>query len=158
MLLVAAFIVLASDHPWVWLAGIFMGLLVLNATLHAADLDEAMRRLDTRVDGHYGPMSANSGMRVVPIEIPVRGERLRVQHGVPDPSAWLLSTLIWMGAAAGGALRAAGPVLVVGVVAALAWLGTGVACLALAQPRTAAGRASYRSPPRAAHPIHPSRA
>lgn len=105
--LVGSILVLASDHPWVWLAGIFVGLLFLNATLTAAGADEAMRSLGTLLNGHYGLMPATSGMRVVPMEIPVRGETLRVQHGVPDLSAWLLSTLIWMGAAAGGVLWAA---------------------------------------------------
>lgn len=62
--LVGSILVLASDHPWVWLAGIFVGLLVLNATLQAAGLDEAMRSLGTLVNGHYGLVAVASAAAV----------------------------------------------------------------------------------------------
>jgi hypothetical protein len=105
--LVGSVIVLASDHPWIWLAGILVGLFVLGATLAAAGMDEAMRSLDTLVHGRYGLMTALTGLRQVTSEVVVRGEVMRARNGVPDLSAWLLSTLIWMGAAAGGVLWAA---------------------------------------------------
>jgi hypothetical protein len=105
--LVGSVIALASDYPWVWLGGIFVGLLILNATLTAAGLDEATRSLNALVNGHYGLMTAISGMRQAVSEVVIRGEMLRVRSGAPDLSAWLLSTLIWMGAAAGGVLWAA---------------------------------------------------
>jgi hypothetical protein len=105
--LVGSIIVLASDHPWIWLAGITVGLFILGSTLSAAGLEDALEYFHTLIIGHYGLWGAISGTKQIVSELTLNDRTFTSSHGVPDLSSWLASTAIWMTAAAAGFLWAA---------------------------------------------------
>lgn len=102
--LLGSIVVLASDHPWRWFAGI-TGAAVLVMGLGTAGAQQALTGL---VEGRYGlELLATGGYsREVPVPTPAGG----VAHAgvfVPAPGAWRTAALLWTALALAGLLAAA---------------------------------------------------
>jgi hypothetical protein len=91
--LLVSIAVIASNHPWRWVAGIALGYLVLIAFLSLVELRTAAQWLDKLFVGWYGLRAAMFGA-IKDLEW-------------PSVDRWLGATLIWGAIAIAGVLAAA---------------------------------------------------
>ena len=106
--LLGSAVVLASNHPWRWLAGIAVSFFLLVVVAEAAKLPGLEQALDDVVTGRYGIGGLVTGMYESVQTVTGRGGRV-VQHPVvrPDLGGWLGATALWMGLGIAGTLAAA---------------------------------------------------
>jgi hypothetical protein len=98
---------LASDRPWLWIAGVFVGFFILLSTLDAAGFRAGLDSILTVIYGRFGLATAITGIRTVGSTILVGGRSLQVRQDAPEVLSWLASTAIWTMLALGGFLWAA---------------------------------------------------
>jgi hypothetical protein len=106
--LLATIVVLTSDHPWRWFAGIVLGFVLLNAVLQASQLDEIAAALGSVWEGNLGLKTALSGSTEVPREVTLQnGQTLVRTVSQANQQAWLKASALWLGLATAGVLAAA---------------------------------------------------
>jgi hypothetical protein len=105
--LFGSILVLASDHPWLWIAGLFVGFFILAATLSAAGLQSGLDSIFAVVFGRYGISSALTGLRPTVETLLVGDRSVQVRQSVPELRGWVVATAVWTIVAAGGFLWAA---------------------------------------------------
>jgi hypothetical protein len=106
--LVGSTVVLASDHPWRWFAGIVLGFVVLPAFLQGAQLHELATALRSIWEGNLGLKTALTGTIEVPREMTLRnGQTLVRTVAQANQHAWLNASALWLGLATAGVLAAA---------------------------------------------------
>lgn len=102
--LVGSVVVLASDHPWRWLAGLAFGVMLLFGMADALDVEPA---LGAFLQGPYGVETASTGISVQEAVITVDGDHARVRRHRPVAGHWATATLLWTGLGLAGVLAAA---------------------------------------------------
>lgn len=105
--LVGSTVVLASDHPWRWFAGIVLGFVLLNGILQGAQLHEIAAALRNVWEGNLGLKTALTGTIEVPREMTLPNGRT-ISRSVSQASlpAWLNASALWLGLATAGVLAA----------------------------------------------------
>ena len=104
MYLLGSIVVLATDHPWRWYAGLVLGwMLAVGMGIDWGA--EAARGL---TEGRYGLEVLTTGgeARDVIVANPAGG-RIRTMTYAPLPAAWRVAALLWMGTGLAGTLAAA---------------------------------------------------
>lgn len=104
MYLLGSIVVLASDHPWRWYAGLVLGLILTAGT--GIDLGAEITR--GLIEGPYGLEVLTTGgeARDVSVANPAGGQ-IRSMTYAPMPAAWPVAALLWIGAGLAGTLAAA---------------------------------------------------
>lgn len=106
--LLASAIVLSSDHPWRWFAGIVLGFVLLNGILQAAQLHELAAAVRSVWEGNLGLEVALTGSTEVPTEVSRRDGTTIIRHiDRPDYHAWIRAALLWLGIGTAGVIAAA---------------------------------------------------
>jgi hypothetical protein len=106
--LLASTIVLSSDHPWRWLAGIVFGFVLLNGILQGSQLHEAAAALRSVWEGSWGLELALTGSIEVPTEVTLQDGRTITRHiDRPDYHAWIRAALLWLSVGSAGVIAAA---------------------------------------------------
>lgn len=105
--LVGSILVLATDHPWLWIAGLSVGLFVLASTLSAAGLQSGLDSIFAIIFGRFGISTALTGLRPTVETLTAGGQSVQVRQAFPEFASWLGSTAIWMTISAAGFLWAA---------------------------------------------------
>lgn len=80
--------VVGTEHPWRWIGGLVLALVVGRAFADALDLTAAARALDSVMNGYYGLEAALFGH--IRATDPVAGGRAQ-----PSTARWLSATLLW---------------------------------------------------------------
>jgi hypothetical protein len=106
--LVGSVLVLASDHPWIWMAGILVALFVVMSSADAADLEGVQHLIGRVLQGRYGAGTALAGSYAVHRRVLAPGGNL-AWWSFPrwEADTWILATLLWGALAAAGVLWAA---------------------------------------------------
>jgi hypothetical protein len=101
--LLSSALALGARHPFRWLAGSVLGLLVASALLEQADAawwSAALRQLDAAYGGPYGVdalLTARTESLKVDGVLP-GGERVLVWRGLPRVGQWAAATVLWTAA------------------------------------------------------------
>lgn len=101
-------VALSSDHPWRWFAGIGIGFLLVMLMVGAAGWMEGAQAVQNVVYGRWGLYSVINGAVIEPRqETLASGTVVEIHRSHPDPAAWLIATLLWLGLGAAATLVAA---------------------------------------------------
>jgi hypothetical protein len=102
--LLGSIVVLASDHPWRWIAGIALGFPLLLA-LGVLESGLWVRGL---VEGRYGLEVLVTGCLLREVNLPTPADGfIRTDVFDPMPDAWPVAALLWTGIGLAGTLAAA---------------------------------------------------
>ncbi len=106
--LLASAIVLASDHPWRWFAGIVLGFVLVTNILRAAGMPDLAMALQSVWEGNWGLEVALTGSTEVPTEVTRRDGTTMIRLiDRPDFHAWIRAALLWLGIGTAGVVAAA---------------------------------------------------
>ncbi len=105
--LLGSIVVLASDHPWRWFAGILVGFFLLLAVSEAAELKGLKALLETVFGGRWGMEMLIEGTHDVAQTFTNRAGEV-VQRNVERPALgrWLATAALWLGIGTAGTLLA----------------------------------------------------
>jgi hypothetical protein len=106
--LVGSTVVLASDHPWRWFAGIVLGFVLVTNILRAAGMPDLAMALQSVWEGNWGLEVALTGSTEVPTEVTRRDGTTMIRLiDRPDFHAWIRAALLWLGIGTAGVVAAA---------------------------------------------------
>lgn len=106
--LLASILVISSDHPWRWAAGILVGFTILSLVAEATQLHGVKHILETVWNGRLGLGTALSGEVGTPEQFTLpNGRVIMAVQDRPDFAAWLSATLAWLGIGSAGVVAAA---------------------------------------------------
>lgn len=102
--LLGSIVVLASDHPWRWFAGLLLG----SALLLSLGMPGTEQVLTLLMQGRYGleMLATGSEMQQVAVPSPAGGQ-VRTHVYVPVLGQWATTVLLWIGLGLAGVLTAA---------------------------------------------------
>lgn len=105
MYLLGSILVLSTDHPWRWIAGLLFGAMLVAAL----GTELGGRTVQAVAEGPYGLALLVTGGREA-LGLPVRaptGQVLEVSAFVPDPAGWARAAALWTALSLAGVLAAA---------------------------------------------------
>lgn len=107
MYLLGSIVVLSTNHPWRWFAGLVVGGTLLGV-LGEAGVGFGEWAVHTLVEGRYGleTLVTGSDSEVVAVAAP-GGRQVGALAYVPKPGDWLVAVALWTGPALAGVLAAA---------------------------------------------------
>ncbi|HEX8395336.1 MAG TPA: hypothetical protein VF665_23505 [Longimicrobium sp.] len=106
MYLLGSIVVIRSNYPWRWFAGVVLTWVLLLMVQGGAE----RFLIDVVAEGRYGLEVLLTGGETRTSMIPAPGgERVLVAYVEPMPERWAIATLLWMGAALAGLILAARP-------------------------------------------------
>ncbi|CAN5641932.1 hypothetical protein BH23GEM5_BH23GEM5_05120 [soil metagenome] len=106
--LVGSTVVLASDHPWRWFAGIVLGFVLVTNILRAAGMPDLAMALQSVWEGNWGLEVALTGSTEVLTEVTRRDGTTMIRLiDRPDFHAWIRAALLWLGIGTAGVVAAA---------------------------------------------------
>lgn len=106
--LLGSIVVLASEHPWRWFAGILVGFFLLVAVSEAAELKGLKAVLEAVFGGRWGMEMLFEGTRGIDRTFTNRaGELVTRSVDIPALGAWLGAAALWLGLGTAGTLVAA---------------------------------------------------
>lgn len=106
--LLGSAIVILSDHPWRWYAGLFFAYFLGMAALNAAGLAAIGETMASVINGRYGLAALAEGMTPVARTVTSpAGETATRMVSLPSLGNWLGAAAIWMPVSLGAVVAAA---------------------------------------------------
>lgn len=106
--LLGSILVLSSDHPWRWFAGIIFGFFLLAGLAEAGEMPWLERALGSLVEGRWGFEPALFGtIDTTDTLTTPAGRRVELLRSMPALRAWLTAMPLWLALGAVGVTIAA---------------------------------------------------